>query len=274
MLSDRERQWIYHRAYVPEHLPGYVRAVSGAEPFLQQKYLFFVDNKHLFFNGFPLESRAAPAARIYDLVCGRFQPNTMAVIAPSMLPEIASTAQPSADRYYRLDLPLPPINPASAYMLRRAGREIQVTSGRFGRAHRRVVKAFLKSHSFNRRQNYLFQHISQYLKSSASAVLFEARRGKELAAFNIVDLGSANYAFYLFSFRSHKIKVPGASDLLFHEMVKLAQAEGKKALNLGLGINSGIRRFKEKWGGIPFIDYQSMWVDKREIDIGRLAKKL
>jgi hypothetical protein len=104
--------------------------------------------------------------------------------------------------------------------------------------------------------------------------LFEARRGKELAAFNIVDLGSATYAFYLFSFRSHKIKVPGASDLLFHEMVKLAQAEGKKALNLGLGINTGIRRFKEKWGGIPFLDYHSMWVDKRDIDIGRLAKKL
>lgn len=274
MLSDRERQWIYHRAYVPEHLPGYVRAVSGAEPFLQQKYIFFFDNKHLFFNGYPLESSATPAARIYELVCGRFQPNTVAVIAPIMLPAVAQTAPPSGDSYYRLDLPLPPINPAIAYMLRRARREIQVTHGRFGRAHRKVVKAFLSGHSFNRRQKYLFQHISQYLKSSESAILFEARRGKELAAFNIVDLGSENYAFYLFSFRSQKIKVPGASDLLFHEMVNLAQAEGKKAVNLGLGINTGIRRFKEKWGGIPFLDYHSMWVDKRDIDIGRLAKKL
>ena len=104
--------------------------------------------------------------------------------------------------------------------------------------------------------------------------MFEARRGKELAAFNIVDLGSANYAFYLFSFRSHKIKVPGASDLLFHEMVKLAHAAGKKAVNLGLGVNAGIRRFKEKWGGAPFLNYSSVLIDKREVDIGSLAKKL
>ena len=48
----------------------------------------------------------------------------------------------------------------------------------------------------------------------------------------------------------------------------------KKAVNLGLGINSGIRRFKEKWGGAPFLKYSSVFVDKREVDLGRLAKKL
>ena len=105
-------------------------------------------------------------------------------------------------------------------------------------------------------------------------MLFEARKAGKLAAFNIVDLGAADYAFYLFSFRSGKIKVPGASDLLFHEMVNLAQTEGKKAVNLGLGVNAGIRRFKEKWGGVPFLDYFSAFVDKREVDIGKLAKKL
>jgi hypothetical protein len=89
-----------------------------------------------------------------------------------------------------------------------------------------------------------------------------------------VDLGAADYAFYLFNFRSGKINVPGASDLLFHEMVNLAQTEGKKALNLGLGINAGVRRFKEKWGGTPFLNYSSVLVDKRKVDIGRLAKKL
>ena len=93
-------------------------------------------------------------------------------------------------------------------------------------------------------------------------------------AFNIVDLGAADYAFYLFSFRSSKINVPGASDLLFHAMVNLAQTEGKKAVNLGLGVNAGIRRFKEKWGARPFLNYSSVLVDKREVDIGRLAKKL
>ena len=126
----------------------------------------------------------------------------------------------------------------------------------------------------HRRQKYIFKNMPQYLKASDSAVLLEARTKNELAAFNIVDLGAADYAFYLFSFRSNKKKVPGASDLLFHEMVKLAQAEGKKTVNLGLGVNAGIRRFKEKWGGVPFLDYCSALIDKRQVDIGNLAKKL
>ena len=75
-------------------------------------------------------------------------------------------------------------------------------------------------------------------------------------------------------FRSGKINVPGASDLLFYEMVNLAHTAGKKAVNLGLGINAGIRRFKEKWGGAPFLDYSSGLVDKREVNIESLAKKL
>jgi hypothetical protein len=57
-------------------------------------------------------------------------------------------------------------------------------------------------------------------------------------------------------------------------MVNLAQMEGKKTINLGLGVNAGIRRFKEKWGGVPFLDYCSALVDKREVDLGKLAKKL
>jgi hypothetical protein len=142
-------------------------------------------------------------------------------------------------------------------MLRRAQRDLQVRRGRFGKEHRKRIKSFLAGHHFNRRQKHLFKHVPQYLKASDSAVLFEARRGNELVAFNIVDLGAADYAFYLFSFRSSKINVPGASDLLFHEMVNLAHTKGKKAVNLGLAVNDGIRRFKEKWGGVPFLNYSS-----------------
>jgi hypothetical protein len=274
MLNDQERKWVYRHAYLPEHLPGYVGAVSGAEPFLHHNYLYFLGNKHLFFNGYPLEPHSEPPAQIYDYVCERFQPTTAAVIASAIWLPAEQYEQQATDSYYRLDLPLTPIDSAVAYMLRRAQRDLQVTRGSFGKEHKKIIKVFLADHRFNRRQKYLFKHIPQYLKASDSAVLFEARREKELVAFNIVDLGAAEYAFYLFSFRSSKIEVPGASDLLFHEMVNLAHAEGKKAVNLGLGVNAGIRRFKEKWGGTPFLNYFSVFVDKREIDIGRLARKL
>ncbi len=274
MLNDHERKWIYQRAYLPEHLPDYVVAVSGAEPYLQQNYLFFFGKKHLIFNAFALDPDSLPPARIYDAICDRFQPETSAVIAPNIWLSAQQYNRLISDTYYRLDLPLTTIKGAVAYMLRRARRELEVTQGSFGKEHQKLIKAFIAKHRFNRRQKYLFKHISQYVQISSSALLLEARKGKKLAAFIIIDLGSADFAFYLFSFRSSKLYVPGASDLLFFEMVNLAQLESKKAVNLGLGVSAGIRRFKEKWGGVSFLNYSSVSVDRRQVDIGALAKKL
>jgi hypothetical protein len=38
-------------------------------------------------------------------------------------------------------------------------------------------------------------------------------------------------------------------------MIACARSRGKSNLQLGLGVNPGIRRFKQKWGGQPFLDY-------------------
>ena len=274
MLKNSDIKHIHRYAYLPEHLPDYVQAVSGAEPFLHRNYIYFLNKKHLIFNGYPLEPDSDPPAPVYESICERCQPTTVALIAPAIWLPAEQYEQQTTDSYYRLDLPLPPVDPAVAYMVRRARRELQVVQGSFGKEHKKIIKAFVAGHNFNRQQKYLYKHIPHYLKASDSTVLLEARKDRALAAFNIVDLGGANYAFYMFSFRSAKIKVPGASDLLFHEMVKLSQAVGKKAVNLGLGVNAGIRRFKEKWSGAPFLDYCSALVDKREVDIGNLAKKL
>ncbi len=274
MLKNSETKHIHRYAYLPEHLPEYVRAVSGAEPFFHRNYLYFLNKKHLIFNGYPLEPDSNPAASVYESICERCQPTTVTVITPALWLPAEQCEQQTTDRYYRLDLPLPHMAAAVDYMVRRAGRELQVERGSFGKEHKKIIKAFVSAHNFNRQQRYLYKHISHYLKASDSVLLLEGRKEGKLAAFNIVDLGAADYAFYLFSFRSGKISVPGASDLLFHEMVSLAQSEGKKAINLGLGVNDGIRRFKEKWGGAPFLDYFSAFVDKREVDIGKLAKKL
>ena len=69
--------------------------------------------------------------------------------------------------------------------------------------------------------------------------------------------------------------MPGASDYLFDEMVRLAQSKGKRAINLGLGVHAGIRRFKEKWGGKAFLEHRSRLIQRKpEPDIGKLSKKL
>jgi hypothetical protein len=274
MLNEKERDWIYCHAYLPEHLPDYVGAVSATEPFLLHNYLFFLGKKHLILNGYPLKPSPESPAQIYDSICKRYQPSTVAVIAPQIWLPRDQFEKRSTDSYYRIDLPPVKTDPTVAYMVRRAQKELQISQGRFGREHKKIIKGFLATHPLDREHKFLFKQIPRYLKDSAWAILLEARKNIDLVAYSILDIGSSNYAFYLFNFRSRKVNVPGASDLLFNEMLRVAQSKGKKAINLGLGINDGIRRFKEKWGGLPFLSYASALIHREPVNLGGLAKKL
>ena len=274
MLSEEERSLVYEHAYIPGHLPGYLVAVSGAEIFLHKAHLCLSRGSHLTFIGYPLGDAVPDTPMAYESACERFRPATAAVIAPEIwLPGHEAESQPSG-RYYRLDLPLGAVTPSLAYMVRRAGRELRVIQGTFGGEHRGLVEAFLSGRDLSREQRSIFKAIPYYLERSPTARLLEARKGGALVAFNILDTGAAGYAFYLFNFRSMKNNVPGASDLLFYEMVRLAQAEGKTAMNLGLGIHPGVRRFKEKWGARPFLPYSSALVRRKPPEMGALMKKL
>lgn len=275
MLSSEDLSRIYQQAYLPEHLPAYVGAISGAQPHLYGNYLCFTRKTHLIFIGYPLGEPSDDTPRAYTSACERFDPSTVALIAPDIWLPPASVEMQPRDSYYRLNLPLKTIDSKTANMVRRAGKELTVRHGKFLREHKKLVKTFLKDHRLTADQIYVYNHIAQYLAASASAHLLEAKKRDILVAFTVVDTGSADYAFYLFNFRSKKENIPGASDLLFKAMVDLAQSEGKKAINLGLGIHEGIRRFKEKWGGIPFLPYASALIDRKHaLMLGELVHKL
>jgi hypothetical protein len=274
MLSSNEYNQIYQQAYMPEHLPDYVAAISGGEPYLFQDYLCYYKSEHLLFIGYPLADSPAEISRVYQTACERLNPRTIMVVADdlSWLPD--GNQPHGADRYYRLDLPLKTLSPDVAYMVRRAERELRIETGQFGREHKKIIKDFIGRQNLSDEQIHIFKHVQPYLKRSKTAHLLEVRQADRLAAFSIVDMGSARYAFYQFNFRSAKITVPGASDLLFNEMVQLAQSEGKEAINLGLGINPGIRRFKEKWGGVPFLAHNSVLIQRKPVVLGKLMNKL
>ncbi|MEW5721605.1 MAG: hypothetical protein AB1896_00745 [Thermodesulfobacteriota bacterium] len=274
MLSRAERDRVFRQAYVPEHLPEYVAAVSGAEPFLHQDHLCFVSRSHLLFIGYPLGRPDADTAEAWASARRHFAPKTTALIAPEINLPPEEYGLEAQDHYYRLDLPAPRPGPKTANMVRRAGRELAVGPGRFGRDHRRLVKDFLSRRDLPQEQKRLFHRLDAYLKRSPTARLLEARKGRVLAAFNVLDLGSADFAFWLFSVRCLKLNVPGAVDLLMNEMAALALAEGKKAINLGLGLTGGTRRFKEKWGGRPFLAYASAIQKRSFFDPEALFRKL
>ena len=274
MLSNQDLSHIYRHAYIPEHLPDYVEAVSRAEPRLIENHLCFIIKNHLLFIGYSLSGDSRDSVRAYTAACNEFRPSTAAIIAPELWEIEEHFEEQPVDSYYRLELPLVGVPPGVAYMVRRAEKDLITDNGKFGREHKKIIKGFVAGRALSDQQKYIFKHIHHYLKRSKTARLLEVRKKERLAAFTIVDLGSADSAFYLFNFRSARVDVPGASDLLFREMVNLAQSEGKKTINLGLGINQGIRRFKEKWGGMPFLPYTSAMVHRGPVDIGGLAKKL
>ena len=274
MLSNEEYTVVSQNAYIPEHLPRYVEAVSTAEPHLFGAYLCFTRENHLIFIGYPLGAEESDISSSYESICEHFRPSTVAIIAPDFWLPAQSFEKQTEDIFYRLNLPLGPLSPEVAYMVRRAARELHITQGRFEKEHMKLVKEFISGHKLSQEHRIIFEHIPHYLKKSKSARLLEARKGNSLVAFNIIELESANYAFFLFNIRSIVYNIPGASDLLFHEMVKLAQSEGKIAINLGLGIHPGVRHFKEKWGGIPFLKYTYTLVHRQPIELGSLVEKL
>ena len=96
MLTSEERNLIYQRAYLPEHLIDYVESISGAEACIHYDHLYFTMGDHLIFIGYPLGTQSN-TQQVYELVCDRFQPVTVAIIAPQQL--LVSYPQLTSLRY-------------------------------------------------------------------------------------------------------------------------------------------------------------------------------
>jgi hypothetical protein len=143
-------------------------------------------------------------------------------------------------------------------MVRRASRELFVEAGKeWGKEHGALITEFLSSHEVSKETESIFARIPEYMASATTALLLSARNHEgTLIALDVADYGSKDYAFYMFNFASREHYVPGASDLLLHELFTIAQQKGKRFINLGLAINKGITFFKQKWGGAPFLNHE------------------
>ncbi|MCG6537526.1 MAG: GNAT family N-acetyltransferase, partial [Syntrophales bacterium LBB04] len=103
----------------------------------------------------------------------------------------------------------------------------------------------------------LYRAMPAYVAGSPTSVVMGAYDSKErLSALFVVELAATAFATWVLGCYSRKHYVAHASDLLFREVIDLARGEGKKYISLGLGVNPGIKRFKEKWGGTPVLAYE------------------
>jgi len=259
MISPIEEEYIKRYAYVPEHIPGYVRAISGGEPFLLDDYLCYAGKDLLIFVGYPLTAGfdIEKIKEILKAAHQRFKPGQVALICQSLSSK-AGKQREWLDVYYKLDLANFTIRPKLKNMIHRAAKELEVEKGReLKREHQDLIGEFFKSHSVAEGTRYIFQKIPEYLSSVPTAWVFSARdRSGQMAGFAIAEFSAQKYAFYMFNFRSRKRSTPGTSDLLLLELIKSAQDQGKLFINLGLGVNAGVAFFKRKWGGLPFLTHQ------------------
>lgn len=261
MLTPEEEAHVLSKAYVPEHIVNLMVPISKGEPILKEDHLGFVKDNWLIFVGYPLDGSFSleRCERILKQAVETFRPEYLWFIGPEIPASLLDACKErETDQYYRLDLDQTKLKPSLQRMPEKAFKEITVErSHSISKEHEALTDELLKREKLPPRVRELYRAMPDYVTHSSSACVLNARNKKgKLCAFFIVELGAKNFSTYVLGSHSKKHYVPHASDLLFLEMIKLTLEHGKNTINLGLGVNEGIRRFKEKWGGIPFLDYE------------------
>jgi len=259
-LTPEQEADVLARAYVPEHLPGLMAGISGAQPFLIEDYLCLAKENWLIFVGYPLDGpfSAGRCAGAVAEARARCRPQVLWFIGPEVPADLAAGCRDrQSDVYYRLDLPVQ-VKSALRREVRVAAAALTVAAGRaFTAEHQALAAELMARAALPPMVAALYRAMPDYVARSPSAVVLDARDAAgRLVAFTVVEGAAPAFDVYVLGAYSRRVYVPHASDLLCATMIERAQAAGKGWINLGLGVNAGIRRFKEKWGGVPTLAYE------------------
>jgi hypothetical protein len=261
MITPQEEAYVLEKAYVPEHIVTMMALISKGDSFLIEEHLGFEKDNWLILVGYPLDGSFSRerCERILKQTLETFRPEYLWFIGPEVPDALLdSCRERETDQYYRLDLEKTTVKPSLQRMADKASKELVVERGHsISKEHEALIAELLKREKLPPRLRELYRAMPYYVARSPSACVLNARdKNGKLCAFFVVELGAKNFSTYVLGSHSKRYYVSHASDLLFFEMIKLTQEQGKNIINLGLGVNEGIRRFKEKWGGIPYLNYE------------------
>ncbi len=261
MITPEEEEYVSERAYIPEHIINLMVPISKGKPFLEEEHLGFTKDNWLILVGYPLDGNFSQVRTegVVKQAVETFRPEYLWFIGPEILPSLLdSCTERETDRYYTLDLDQAKLKPSLQRAADKASGELTVERSRsFSKEHGTLIAELLKREKLPPRVRELYRAMPDYVAHSSTASVLNARdKNGRLCAFFVVELGAKNFSTYVLGSHSKKDYVPHASDLLFLEMIKLTREHGKHTINLGLGVNEGIRRFKEKWGGVPNLNYE------------------
>jgi hypothetical protein len=235
--------------------------VSDSQPFLIEAYLGFVKDNWLILVGYPLEGKftSERAGQIVEQAVEAYRPEYLWFIGPEIPPSLVDRCRArQSDVYYQLDLTQTRPKSSLRRVARKAAERLTVERGQsFGPEHQALAAEFRQRQSLPSLIEALYEAMPAYVAGSETACVLEARdEHGSLNAFYVVELAAQRFDTYVLGCYSRHPYLPHASDLLFWEMIKMAQARGKSLVNLGLGVNEGISRFKKKWGGVPYLAYE------------------
>ncbi|MBW2146487.1 MAG: hypothetical protein JRG73_00445 [Deltaproteobacteria bacterium] len=261
MITPEEEKQILNHAYIPEHIVGLMTSVSGGEPFLIEDYFCCRRKDWIVVVGYPLQNDFImnEFERALDKIIKRFRPRYVSLIAPELpLSLAASCRERESDHYYTLDIHDRSARSGLIRAVKKAMEHLTVErAADMRKAHYELSLEFIERVNPSPRIRNLLFKMPDYITHSSNSVVLNAWSDQNnLAAFYIVDLAAGNFSTYVIGCHSKKNYVKGASDLLFFEMIKISNEYNKKYIHLGLGVNKGIRQFKEKWGGIPTRGYE------------------
>jgi hypothetical protein len=261
MLSAEEHAYILEQAYVPEHCVSLITRVSGGEPFLVDDFFVCLKNSWLILIGYPLDDRFT-TKRLEEVVARirkKFNPDCISLIAPELPSSFAADCrEKQSDAYYTLETRTPVVGGALKRNLQRARRQLRVESSpRMQAAHRRLMQEFVERVQPPQRVERLLFKMPEFVAGADRAFVLNAWDSENnLCAFYVVDLEAPPFSNYIIGCHSKKNYILGASDLLLFELINSSLQDGKRYIHLGLGVNAGVRRFKEKWGAVAARRYE------------------
>lgn len=254
--------------YIPEQIIDYFESISGLTAQIIGDYLLYVNGETLVMIGYPInreydEEEVTQILQRYLEEGGK----RIVIIAPK-LPSSLTFEEVRTDKYYRLTLPIKHLGKKIRYMISRASRELTIEVGRsLTKNHRELMRDFLKRPDVEEFMKYVCSRLEYYLSKSKTVEIINAfAKNGRLVGFDVVDLPRGRYSFYMFNFIDRgEGYVPGVSDLMLYHFLKISEEERKLYVNMGLGINEGVKRFKIKWGAEAFLPYEYGVVKRSDI---------
>ncbi|MCS7214998.1 MAG: hypothetical protein RMI30_02680 [Thermodesulfovibrio sp.] len=258
-----DENYILSMAYVPEQIPRLMSFLSGGKPSLiNKKYLYIKGKNWIIFIGYPLDKSSDLKELEFSIkeVIESIKPETLWLLTEEIPPSLEKKfIKLEDDYYYKIDLENLKINRRLIKVVQKVSGKLKVIiEKKYTDQHRELKDEFLKNRELSPNVKRLYIDLPEYIKKSEKTFLLSSYtpQGK-LTAYYIVDMEAKEFSSYLIGCTSKINYIPYSSDLLMYELINISQKEGKSYVNLGIGVNEGIRKFKEKWGGIPFLKYKT-----------------